>query len=211
MATLNIAAFHSKYSNLQETSTIIVSSSGAARQIVGNVASSIAKGVEVGAMLRPAEALTLTADVAYLSSKYDRYPNGPCTSLQSATIPNCVQDLSGKDRPFAPKFSGNVGANYKVYVSDDIRLSLGANMYFTSNFLQQPTSDPRLFQPGNTKVDARIAVGSDANGWELAIVGRNLTNKQTASYRQIMPTAPGSIAALADPPRTLGIQLIFRR
>ena len=211
LLTLNLAGFYSEYSQLQETSTIILPGSGAARQIVANVASTVAKGIELNATLMPIDGLTLSTDVAYLSSKYQDYFNGPCTSLQAATIPQCVQDLSGKDRAFAPKFSGNVGANYTTLLHSSLRLGLDANLYFSSRFLQQPTADPRIAQPGYAKLDARISLGGEDGRWEVALVGKNLTDKLTASYRQIVPSAVGSIAALADPPRTVGVQLTFRQ
>ena len=83
--TLNIAGFYSKYRDLQEAATVILSG-GNSIQIVGNVASSSSKGIEVSASLRPVEGLTLSSEVAYLDAKYLDYPGGPCTDRKSTRL-----------------------------------------------------------------------------------------------------------------------------
>lgn len=207
--TLNIAAFHSKYADLQETTTINTVG-GAPRQATGNVASSTAKGVEVGILFEPVDRLRISADVAYLDSRYDDYPIAPCTPLQQFTTPiNCSQDLSGKRRAFAPKFSGNVAVTYTQPVGGDYQISVNGNLFMTSRYFQQPTADPDLQQPGFAKLDARIAFGPKEGRWQVAVIGRNLTDKLTANYRQFLPTAPGSSQAVADPPRSVAVQLTF--
>ncbi|WP_246524952.1 TonB-dependent receptor [Sphingobium phenoxybenzoativorans] len=146
--TLNLAAFLSDYQNLQETTTILTST-GASRQIVGNIADSRSKGIEFGSVLRVADGVTLTADLAWLDARYRNYHDAPCTGLQSLAAPVCTQDLSGKRRAFAPKWSGNIGASLEQPVSSDIYARLDANIYFTSSYFQQPPADPYLSQSSN--------------------------------------------------------------
>lgn len=207
--TLNLALFDSKYKNLQETTTITLPS-GAAGQIVGNVAASTAKGIELSSSLKVATGLTISTDLAYLKSHYDNYQNAPCTALQMVGHTVCTQDLSGKSRAFAPKYSGNVDVAYDFPLNDALHVSMDGSVYFTSSFYQQPLADPLQEQPGFAKIDARIAVASRNDKWELAVIGKNLTNKLTASYRQLVPTTFGAIQALADPPRSVGVQFSVR-
>ncbi|WP_139139187.1 TonB-dependent receptor domain-containing protein [Sphingobium phenoxybenzoativorans] len=205
--TLNIAGFYSKYDDMQETTTVD-RPSGSPGQVTGNVAASISKGIEVGFSLRATDELSFNADLAYLDSRYDRYPGAPCTPLQTLNTPvNCKQDLSGKRRAFAPKFSGNIGVTYRRDIGSDYELLFDNSLFFTSRYFQQTTADPTLVQPGFAKWDARLAFGRQDKLWQLAIVGRNLTDKLTASYRQFVPSSPGSIQAMADPPRSFGLQL----
>jgi iron complex outermembrane recepter protein len=208
--TLNIDVFESRYKDLQESATIIPQGATATRQIVGNVADTTTRGLELGFSLNVTQSFSLFSDVAYLSSEYENFANGPCTSLQAATIANCQQDLSGKVRPFSPRYSGNIGAALDLPVTEALNMRLESTVYAATRFRQQPTSDPRLEQPGYAKLDARFAVGRNDGRWEGAVVGRNLTDKKTASYRQIFPSSPGSIAALADPPRSVGVQFSAR-
>lgn len=206
--TLTLAGFYSKYRDLQETAT--VTSGSVVRQVVTNAANSTVKGVELGLTLRPVPNLTLTGNVAYLSSRYADYPNAPCTTAQQAVSSVCTQNLSGEVRAFAPKFSGNVGIAYTQPIGD-YELTFDASTYFTTRFLQVATGDYRISQPGNAKLDLRLGFGPANGRWEVAILAKNLTNTLTAGYRQIVPSATGSIAALADPPRSIGFQVSFRQ
>lgn len=206
LLTVNLAGFYSRYRNLQETAT--VTSGTVVRQFVTNAAKSKVKGVELGLTVRPSSNVTLTSNVAYLSSRYADYPNAPCTTTQQALAPVCVQDLSGARRAFAPKLSGNVGMNVTQPLGR-YQLSFDANGYFTTRFLQIATGDYRISQEGNVKIDARIGFGPADGPWELAVVGKNLTNKLTAGYRQVVPGATGSLAAMADAPRSIGLQGSF--
>lgn len=204
--TLTIAAFLSKYDDLQETTTIFLPS-GAAASAVANVARSTAKGIEANVILRATPNLTLSADVSYLSSFYDSYPNAPCTALQALAATPCRQDLSGKRRAFAPEFSGNVSANFTHPLTADTELRIDTTAYFSTSYFQQSLADVYLSQGGFTKLDARLAIAADDERWEFAVVGKNLTNKLTASFRNGVPSSPGTILALTDPKRSIGFQL----
>lgn len=206
--TLNLAGFYTKYKDLQESTTINLTS-GSSFQVVANVAQSTSKGIELGTAWKISDNLKLKADVAYLDAVYDNYPGAPCTALQKVGVTNCVQNLAGKRRAFAPEWSGNVGASFNMPVGADLAFNVDLNTYFSSRFYQQPIADPYLEQPGYAKIDARVAIGRIDGQWEFAIVGRNLTNKLTASYRQTT-AATQSFQALADPPRSIGFQLTFK-
>ncbi len=108
---VTLAGFYDDYRNLQETATVL--SGATSRQIVTNAAQSNARGFELGLSYRLLPELTLSTNATYLEARYEDYPNAPCTTLQQAVTPaGCTQDLSGKDRAFAPHWSGNVSAEY---------------------------------------------------------------------------------------------------
>lgn len=207
-AVLNLAAFYSKYNDLQETTTIFTQL-GTTRQIIGNVAKSTSKGIEVNGHLTLADGVVLNADVAYLNARYEDYEGAPCTARQSLFANPCTQDLSGKRRAFAPEWSGNVSLSVDRPLINSLRLRLDTNMYFTSWYFQQPIADKNLSQSGYAKLDARVAVGPDDRKWEIALVGKNLTDKRTASFRQNI-ASPGSFQFLEDPGRSIGFQLSWR-
>lgn len=205
---LDVNLFHGQYKDLQESVTVI-QTNGVAVARVANVADSVSKGVEATLSIRPLEGLTLRADVAYLNSKYTRYNNAPCTQLQVITRPApCTQDLSGSRRPFAPEVSGNAGIDYAAAVSDGMQLRLSGSMFFSGFYYLSPVADRRnLAQDGFAKFDARIAFGPASRAWEVAIVGRNLTDRITFAYALPMPGAAGTFFKLPEAPRSFGIQL----
>lgn len=82
--------------------------------------------------------------------------------------------------------------------------------YFTSNYFISPTADPLLEQSGNVKCDMRVAVGPADRTWELAVLGRNLSDQITSSFRS-STSLPGSVYGLTDPVRTFAIQFTIRR
>lgn len=207
--TLNIDGFYSKYKNLQE-STFYINSAGTPVSTIANAAASISKGIEAGGTLRIANNFSLTFDLAYLSSKYKNFPLAPCTSMQSFTTPNCTQDLSGKRRAFAPKWSGNVGMNYDQPIGSDYHLQLSSSVFFTSSYDEDVSRDPLLRQRGYAKIDARIGFGPEGDHWNVALIGKNLNDEATASVRRPLPSSPGSYLALPDRPRSIAIQFTIK-
>ena len=208
--TADIALYRSDYHNLQESSLQLLST-GAVSSLIQNVARSRSQGVEFTGSLRVASWLTLDTSVAYLDAKYTSYPNGACTIYALYLSASCTQDLSGKRRSYAPKWSGNIGARISAPIGENYRLTLDPLLYFTSRFYEAATADPLLEQKGYAKFDLRIGFGPADGRWTVAVIGKNLTDKVTSQFRQSIPLAPGSVSALVDAPRTVGIQLTFRQ
>jgi len=204
----NIAAFLSKYDDMQEA-TFVILQSGIPKGTIENVAKSEVKGVELGGTWQISTALQATLDVAYLSSKYDEYTVAPCTSLQNLQ-PNCVQDMSGKDRSLSPEFSGVLGLNYITDISDTLKLRVDTNFYHSSKYYTSSTADPLSVQSAYTKVDARIALMSEPGNWEIALIGNNLTDERISNISIDVPTASGSKQVLAERPRSFAIQFSLR-
>ncbi len=208
--TLNLALFQMDYKKLQE-STFVFLSSGTILSVIGNAAGARSKGIEIGSTLRVSRALSFNADLAYLDSKYTNYPAGACTILQTKLIgSSCIQDLSGKRRPFAPEWSGNVGATLKIPVNQ-LEVRLNPSVYFSSRFFQSSAADDLISQKGFAKVDLRASIGPSNGPWEIAIIGKNITDKRTASFRNPISSSPGSVAAMPERPRTIGVQFSVHR
>ncbi len=122
-----------------------------------------------------------------------------------------MQDLSGKRRGFAPEWSGNVGATLTLPVGGGNALRLSPSLYFTSRYYQAATADPLLEQSGYAKADMRVGIGPEDRRWELAVIGKNLTDIYTASFRQNIATSNGSIYVVPDRPRSFAIQFSVRQ
>lgn len=208
--SFDLALYRSDYTDLQETALQVLTS-GAVTSVVGNAAGSRAQGVELSMSFRAAPWLTLSTDLGYTDSKYTDYKDGACTIYDLYLSSTCVQDMSGKRRSFAPKWSGNVSAHIVAPLGGGNRLTVDPLVYFSSRTYLSATADPLLEQKAYTKYDLRIGIGPDSGRWEMALVGKNLSDKKTAMFRQTVVGAPGSITALIDAPRTIGIQFIVRK
>ena len=154
--------------------------------------------------------LTLKGDVAYVDATYTDYPNGPCSEILLAANPTrCVQDQSGLTRPFAPKWSGSASAAFTFPIGSNT-LKIEPLLYFTSKYNVSETLDPLLEQEGYAKVDLRIGFGPDSGKWELAVIGKNLTDKYTFSNARPIATSRGTYYVFPEPPRTISLAATVR-
>jgi len=194
--------FRMDYKNLQESTVVFIS--GSPVSLVQNAAQSRAQGFEFNASLRLSPLLSITTDFTWLDSKYKNYAAGACTIYGVAT--GCTsQDMSGKRRGYSPKYSGNVGVNLTLPTGDN-EVRVNPSLYYTSSYFESATADPLLRQSGYAKVDLRIGFGPSDRKWEIALIGKNLTDKVTSGFRQGITGTNGTIMAMPEPPRTIGIQ-----
>jgi iron complex outermembrane recepter protein len=205
----HLAAYYSDYQDLQENS-FVLSEGGVPVGVIGNSASSVAKGIEAGGAFQATDQIQLTFDFAYLSSEYEDFELGPCTAAQSAVTPNCVADLSGSTRSYSPEFSGNVGLTYLGSITDTIDLRWDLNVYYTSDFYTTANAEPLSEQEAYTKFDSRLAILPAAGNWEIALIGKNLSDKTTFGYWSPLPSSPGSGQVVGDRPRSVALQMSYK-
>lgn len=226
---LTLAAFRSDYKGLQESTVNILpafpgnppgdlATALPARfdYRVLNAASARSQGIELGMNLRAAGWLSINADISYLDAKYRSFPGAPCTSLGNVlgAAVGCVngtQDLSGKPKAFAPEWSGNVGANLAIPLGDDFELTLNPSVYFTSQYYFSSIADPIFSQSGYAKIDLRAAIGAPDKSWEFAVIAKNLTDKDTATFANSLATSPGVYYRTTERPRSVAFQFTVRQ
>ena len=204
---VNMALFRSEYADLQET--VIEFVGGSVSSVVRNAAESIAEGVELGLTYQASPELMLFADVAYLSSEYDNYESGTCTTLQLflAAGAGCAQDMSGKQRPYAPEYSGSIGAEWSRQLGAG-ELVVRPLIYFTDDFFHSASADPLLSQKGYVKYD--LAVSYRLEDWTFSVIGKNLSDKTTLGFSNAAAFGGGSAQAFPDPPRWFSGRVVYR-
>jgi iron complex outermembrane receptor protein len=206
----SISGYLNKFSDTQEASNLLLPGGGILNTI-NNAAKAEARGVELSINWRASSRFTFRADVAYLDATYTSYANAPCTVLQTVQTPvNCTQDLTGASKAYAPRWSGSIGFNYTLPLTERFQLRFDPTVYFSSHYFQQSTIDPLLDQDGYAKVDLRIGFGPADGPWEIAVIGRNLTDQATGSYRSAIGTNPGTIYVLPERPRSIAFQVSLR-
>lgn len=202
--------FYGKYDNLQEALTSI-GLNGVSITTVGNAAKAVSQGVEFSGTAKLARYVTVKADATYNSSKYESYENGQCTSLGTFQLgATCVQDLSGADRPFAPRFSGTLGATIGAPIGRNVA-SLAPSVYYSTGYYLTPQIDPLLRQGDYATFDLRAAFGPEDGRWEVAVLGKNLSNAHVTSTGLTLGTAPGTVQAVLDRARSVAFSLSIRR
>lgn len=189
---------------------------GATAFFVDNAAKVRSRGVELDMTWAATNELTFNFAGSYLDAKYRDFQNAPCWAATTTFNPgNCIgvgtptafRDASGERLQFAPEWSGSVGFKYEQPVSDNYLVSLNSNVSFQSKSFTAADLDPRIAQQnGYAKIDARLAFGHIDGKWEIAVLGKNLTNKLTSLNSNDQPLVPGNGFALTSRPRSFAVQ-----
>jgi outer membrane receptor protein involved in Fe transport len=210
--TFNAALFRSDYDNLQ-----VSTFDGVVNFLVNNAASARSQGVETDVRWAVTDEFILGASLALLDATWDDYRDAQCTALDFSRAPNAgcsvspgtgllVQDLSGEDLLMSPDWSGNVSAEYFWPLASGLRVQTQVLVYFQDDKFLATDNDPATLQERFTKVNLRVALVGQ-RGWELAFVGRNLTDKLTSPHAEDLPLrSTNSFFTLTDRPRTLALQ-----
>jgi iron complex outermembrane recepter protein len=206
-AELNANVFYTDFKDLQTSAF-----DGAIGFNVGNGSARV-QGLEVEGRWRVARGFTLSGSLAYLDFEWTKY-SGQCYfgKTPDAGI-NCNYD--GYTNQLAPKWSGVVGGDYRWSLGSGLQLGAAVDVVYSAKFLQSLTLDPAATQSAFAKVNARLSLAGADERWQLALVGRNLTDKTTVSYAGDTPLASRLFTArsyygFVDPPRGIALEASFK-
>lgn len=203
---LNLAAFRDEHKDIQLS---IFEASGAASSIVRNAAAARIQGLEIEAIARPADWLTINGSFAYLDAKYRSYVDGG------------IDVTNNRAFPHAPKYTAAWGVDWRVIEGDWGKFNLTGDMNFVSAYftfpyaLTTPTpSDQNAYttrSPGRTIVNLRAALTDFKLGsvnTELAFWVRNLTGEDNPqNFIDFGPGFGGLTVGYFPDPRTYGLTL----
>ncbi|MEM6626424.1 MAG: TonB-dependent receptor [Pseudomonadota bacterium] len=209
--TLNIAAFDTTFDDLQ-VQTFEPSS---ATFLTTNAGSAESRGVEIETVWLATDNLTLNADATWLDATYTEFAGAQCNNAELlAFVPTpdmvqCSTTIDGQPLPFAPDFSGSIGFDFNMPISGDLEFISTGKMSFTSEFRPGQNPDPEEIQEGFEKFDLRAGIAGNDGQWELAFVGKNLTDKKTFRFNSELPASLTSRFVLIDRGRELGLQFKY--
>jgi len=228
-ATLNLAVFSSEFSNLQVTAFNPI------LDVVNvfNAATATSQGVEAELNWAASESLTISANLTFLDSEYDDFPVAECfTTAGPPEYPTCdlstnpngrTRNLQGESTPYAPDFAGQLTFDWNVPISSNLEINSRLGIFTTGEYFTSGDNDPLDIQDGFTKWDLRVGIGPPDGAWEIALIGRNLSDELTCAFKGDIPI--GVVGVPADPvtgavesahfcmterPRTIAVQGIFR-
>ena len=253
--TLNLTGYWYDYKGLQ----VSVFDTIARAFRLQNAAKARVRGLELEGRYRPdaVPGLSLHATLAYNDAKFRRYladcyqgqtkalgcnalfnpaanqasPPAGADTVNGVFGTYTAQDLSGRQLRKAPKFAATVGGYYETPVASGLMLGLSTDLSYSGRYIFGTNYQPLSVQESFAKIDATLRLFSEDKRWELAAIGRNLTNKRnlingidrtgTGSGKgTILPscTAAGQTgcAAVSDLigtptlPRTVALQLTWR-
>ncbi|MDF7775535.1 TonB-dependent receptor [Sphingomonas sp. AOB5] len=147
---VNIAAFDTKYDNMQTQLTAVPY----------NVTATDFKfkGVEVEMEARPTRGLSLFASGGYLDAQ----------TLSGSNI--------GKRPRLTPEFQFSIGGEYRYTLPTGTELFFNINNVYTSAYSTDPSNVSSAQQKGYSLLGANVGVEFDGGKYRLAVGGKNLTD-----------------------------------
>jgi outer membrane receptor protein involved in Fe transport len=212
-SNLNAAAFYTEFDSLQ-----ISIFDGGLGFNVGNAASAEVKGLELDMRWAATDYLTISGGLALTDFEFTDFENGQCyfgrppDSLQNG-IPRC--DYTGESNQMVSDTQGNLAFDYQRPFGNGLLFTGRLDVFYTSDYDASATYDPALVQDAYSTVNLRLGIGSESGSWQLAVLGKNLTDEKILSFGGDTPLS-GSIFlaksnyAFYSPGTTLTAQALFR-
>lgn len=214
-AELNVALFRSEFSDMQTSQF-----DGSLSFNVTNAGEAVVQGLEVDGRWALTDEILLRGGAAYIDFEYTNFPNSQCYFGQPdniAPIGDGLCDATGARREFTPEYQGNVGVDYTFALGNGMQLSNTLDIIYSDEYTTTPSLDPRLVQDAYFKINARIALSGRDDMWELALIGKNLTDETIITYANGLPVASvltqgtgSGFYAFYERPRTLALQGTLR-
>jgi len=176
---------------------------------IRNAGKSRTSGVEASIAMQVTPELGIHANGSYNKAKYVSFPNAQCY-LKIQGTPACANgfyDRSGQPLPRAPKWTFDVGANYEREIGSNLKAGLSGEAIYTAKFYTDEQGSPDGVVHGFWRLNASVHIGAADDRWDLALIGRNLTNRyyQLISNDKTFGT-PGEYGGFTLRPREVALQ-----
>ncbi|MGH7802760.1 MAG: TonB-dependent receptor, partial [Candidatus Binatia bacterium] len=203
---LNLAGFYTDYDDIQRDAIIAVN--GLPATVISNAAKATIKGVELElTALPPVAGLELGASFGWVDPQYDEFVDASGqdrTDEQFDDVPEMTYALSGvysRDVLGLP-WLGRVDWAWQ----DDTLFTRGTGNYFRN---QGVDIEPLTTMPSGGVLNVRTAI-TIAEKLELALVGRNLTDRERFAFIPV-GQGPDFVSKFVNAPgRELGGEIRFR-
>lgn len=193
---LNAAAYWYEYEDLQFT----ISRAGAT--FIANAAAATLKGAEVELLAAPTDGLTLFANLAYLDTEFDSFPDG-IDNVPTGFGGNVevIRDLSGNENARSPELTFSAGFVHEATLSFG-NLIVSANYFYSDEYFWEPSN--RQMQDSYSVVNAQVTWEHPDNGFYIRGYANNLTDEEYSNFS--LTSALGDFTTSAAP-FTYGVKL----
>jgi iron complex outermembrane receptor protein len=142
----------------------------------GNVPKVRARGLELDAVYSGIQNLSIRLAAAYTDARYISFPQAAKPDELAYLAPAYI-DQSGLTLPGVAKWTGNIGAEYRVPVWADKQFHTSFNTAFTSRYNNTDTLSSWGYVPGNAVTDFSIGLGFKS-GFDVSLIVKNLTDNR---------------------------------
>ncbi|MCB2073559.1 MAG: TonB-dependent receptor [Novosphingobium sp.] len=227
--SVNLAGYYYKYKGLQVNLSLTDPVTGFPVIVTQNAGGAKIYGIDFDFSYSPdaIDGLTISGAINWNHSRFTDFANATCINGQTISegcnlLPDedglfTAQDLTGQPLPRGADWTGNAAISYEMPAGEDAIIRFGVAGQYSSKFIRTLGLDPAYYQPTYATVDGNIAYGAADDSWEVALIGRNLSNKITAgsctasSFEQGGFTSQVTGAASAGPAGKSEFSCIARR
>ena len=208
-ADLNVAVFFTEYEDLQ-----ISIFDGGVGFNVGNAAGADIFGFELDGRWQISENFGIFGSLAWLDFEFTDFINGQCYFGEPDPENDQLCDRRGDTNQYVADYSGTLGFDYYVPVGDALEFRATLDINFSDEYFTAQNNDPVTVQDAYAKWNLRLALAGVGDGWEVAILGRNLTDEITVPYTNPVPLTRtfgvNSHYAFIERGRSIALQAAFR-
>lgn len=195
---------------------------GATAFFVQNAAEIESKGLEVDIKWAPTNGLIISFAGTYLKAEYSDFPNAPCWTLSGSEptnrgncvnrgAPDAFRDASGDANTYAPEWAYNLNLDYRIPLGQALVARGVLNINYSDDYFVAADLDPIYgFQKAYTTYDLRLSLGSEDGRWDVALIGKNLTDELISGNSDDQPLVPGAGFAQTDRLRSYALQATYR-
>ncbi len=208
-ADLNLAAFFTEYDDLQ-----ISQFDGGVGFNVGNAAEADIKGIELDGRWQISDMFGAYLSVALLDFEFTSWETGVCYVTEPNPNPDGTCDRTGHTNQYVADYSGSLGFDLIAPVGSSLEFRATLDINFTDEYFTAQNNDPLTVQDSYAKVNLRLALAGNDGKWEIAVLGRNLTDEVVIPYTNPVPLASlfgaNSHYAFIERPRSVAVQASVR-
>lgn len=189
----NVSVFYNDYSNMQ-TSVVVPGTTVTLRQ---NADSAHTTGVEYEGAVLPLPGLQIGANVAYLFTNFDSFPNAAGGSA------------TGKALPYAPRWmaGGSVSYDLPIWVPGTARLTVDGRYQSTSNTVVLNLWQTQV--PVQVSVNAAASYTTEDGRWNATLAAHNLLDRANVESVSYSGAPVNSWQEIVAPPRTVTFTLRY--
>ncbi|MBT8100115.1 MAG: TonB-dependent receptor [Gammaproteobacteria bacterium] len=215
-AEINAALFSTDFDNLQ-----ISIFDGILGFNVGNAASAEVQGLEVDLRWAATDRMTITGGIAFTDFEFTDFENGQCyfgqapdSDIDGDMIPDACS-YTGNSNQMVSDIQGNIAVDYRMPIGDNLEMSWLFDFFHTTDYDASATFDPALEQGKYGIINLRLGIGDLDGDWQIALLGKNLTDEKVLSFGGDTPLAGSSFGAKSNyafygPGQTITLQGLFR-
>jgi len=213
VAELNTALFFTTYDDLQ-----VSIFDGRLGFLVDNAAEAEIMGVELDGRWAVTDNFTLSGSLAWIDFEFTDFENGQCNFLEVQSG-DCSAggtiSYEGRTNQYVADLSGTLSGDYSISLGQNLVARATIDLIYSDDYHTSQNLDPTVIQDSYWLANARLSLGSPDGKWDIAILGRNLTDESVVSYANNVPLSSSTFSVLShfafvNRPRTYALQANYR-